>query len=304
MAGENRVFLGIDLSTVRQAGLGKTCVAVTEETDTGLALFGIETPEDDDALLEWLSLPFWMCGVDAPLSLPPCAICRSFPCDCPLADWFSAFGQHPQSAYHYRLSDLLIRESVPGVSPKPPISHGGPVDITPLSMRWLRLARLLCGREIGLSRIVEVYSSGAIQLYARWFGLTGDRVYRYRGGPERREVFLEKLASSGRLVASPMLWDQMRESEDSLDAVMAALSAWHASRREVLFPEVLLGLIVKEGVVGINPCTHFSEETRREMANWLLRSSWIMLPELKAKWSDSKELSEADCAHLEDVSEV
>lgn len=278
MGEEMELILGVDLSTVRQAEKGKTCVAVAEGCEAGIILHEVLMPEDDEALIALLSQPYTRCGIDAPLGLPPCVLCRAMPCDCPISTWMELLGQGPQAAYHYRLSDLVVRSCLSGVHPKPPLSTGGPVDITPLTMRWLRLARQLATRGCSLRQIVEVYATGAIQLYAQHFGLTAHQTYHYRSSEARRTTLIENLCDVGRLTASDMLWDQMVGSEDVLDAVMACLSAWHSLRGSVLLPQTLLDL--NSNGEAAFALAGIPREVREAMLEHLLRSPWVMLPAL------------------------
>lgn len=286
------LILGIDFSTVRLSYKGKTCIAVGESLPEGLHVHEVIPVCGDDELLCWLQKPFTLCGIDAPLSLPPCIFCPQVRCVCSYEHWMQELGEPAHHAYHYRLSDIVVRKAVRGISPKPPLSNGGPVDITPLTLRWMRLARSLATEPHILQRVVEVYATGAIQLYAQWLGVTPNRTFHYRASLQNRQVFLEKMRSLGRLHVDDVLWKRMLESEDSLDAVMVALSTWHAVQGRILQPETLLGLDTRSAF-GVQPIQTASSVIRRQIVDALLSAPWMVLPYLPVQ-SKKNENSEVN----------
>lgn len=272
-------FVGLDLSTRRQAEQGKTLAAIGQPWGQGVQLLEIRTLPSDASLLDLLqNQAFVACGVDAPLSLPPCVLCRVCPCDCPLSEWAGLLGFAADAVYHYRLSDLLLRKTVPGVSPKPPLSHGGPVDITPLTLRWLRLSRELSARKVSLQRVMEVYATGSIQLWAQALGLCQGQTFRYRSHPELRAGFLCELAEQGWLSAPEPLWERMVHSDDALDAAIACLSVRLAHDGRCLRPAVLLGLEREPAPSMVRPLQGVPMAVRRAMHAALEQMPWAALP--------------------------
>lgn len=274
------IFLGIDLSTQRQALQGKTQVALAESHSSGIHLLSVQPLLDDLALVELLAqTPFVACGVDAPLSLPPCVVCRVYPCPCVYETWAKMLGVDPAMVYHYRLSDLLIRKTIPHVAPKPPLSHGGPVDITPLSLRWLRLTRVLLSQHVLLERIVEVYASGAIQLFAQMAGLVSGERFSYRASAQKRAALLCFLAERHLLSSSAELWDIMVNNEDALDAVVACLCAWLAQQQKIIPASVLLGLQPYSPSWMVHPLHDSDREDRQRMLSVVQNAPWVALPD-------------------------
>ncbi|TNE48897.1 MAG: DUF429 domain-containing protein [Deltaproteobacteria bacterium] len=279
------VFLGLDLSTRRQSLQGKTMLARGEASGQGVRIVSIAPLLGDDALLNVLSeQSFVRCGIDCPLSLPSCVLCRVCPCDCRAAEWAVMLGFQPDDVFHYRLGDMLVRRTLQHVGPKPPLSNGGPVDITPLTLRWLRLSRTLLSRAAPLERIVEVYASGTIQILAELLGLVQQTVFRYRTSPALRASLLCELAERQWLTASEAAWEQLVDSDDAMDAAIACLSARLAYERHILWPSTLLGLDERASCSVVRPLQGSSKESRVSLAEVLLQQPWVALPDpLKLK---------------------
>lgn len=279
------MFFGIDLSTRRQSLQGKTILARGEARDFGVHIVSVEPLLDDEALLDVLTKQeFVRCGVDCPLSLPPCVLCRVCPCDCRWSEWAMMLGFQPDDIYHYRLSDMVVRKTVQHVGPKPPLSNGGPVDITPLTLRWLRLARQLFAQDAPLEKTVEVYASGSIQILATLTGLVQQTVFRYRKSSALRASFLCSLAERQWLTASEDVWELLVQSDDALDAAIACFSAYLASRGEILWPSDLLGLEERRSSSMVRPLQRGCYEMRSTLTEVLLQSPWVALPDpLKLK---------------------
>ncbi len=279
------VFLGLDLSTRRQSLQGKTILATGEAVGLGVRIVSITPLLGDEALLNVLSeQSFVRCGIDCPLSLPSCVLCRVCPCDCRAAEWAVMLGFQPDDVFHYRLSDMLIRRTLHHVGPKPPLSKGGPVDITPLTLRWLRLSRALLRKAAPLERMVEVYASGSIQILAELLGLVQQTVFRYRTSQILRASLLCELAERQWLTASEEAWEQLVASDDAMDAAIACLSARLAYERNILWPSTLLGLGDRLSCRLVRPLQGCSQESRTLLAEALLQQPWVALPDpLKLK---------------------
>ena len=277
--GSMKMILGIDLSSVRLAEKGKTMVAVLGETGTSLRLLSLFSLRDDRELVSLLkTCPFVICGVDAPLSLPPCVLCTHFPCPCLFGRWTELLGFAPEMAYHYRISDLVLRRSLPFVAPKPPLSNGGPVDITPLTMRWLRITRQLVAAGVPLQRIIEVYGSGAIQLYAQYFQLAAERIYHYRASEHNRRMLLEHVCEEGVLELTSVFRAELCENEDAFDALFVALTSWHTFHDRSYTPDMLLSsenkFLKEKGFWG-KVCGE-----KEAMVQFLSKKQWSFLPDL------------------------
>ena len=274
--------MGLDLSTLPQAQEGKTVLALLEQQKQHLFFQAFKTLETDEALLEQLASPSYVCcGIDAPLSLPPCLRCEDAPCQeqCPFERWSWLLDQRPDLFYHYRLADVIIKKSLKHISPKPPLSRGGPVDITPLTLRWLRLSRHLKTLSIPTNRLQEIYASGTAQLYAQKLHIANEQPFHYRKNQQLRQRLLDAIARQKWLKLSKSAKQQAIESEDAFDALMAALSAWHHAAQQTLTPEQLLGL--SESPSAVRPLSNdITIEDRIEMARLLSSGDWMRLPNL------------------------
>ena len=275
------MFIGIDMSTRGQARAGKTIAAVSESTKRGIKLLFLEALLDDQSLLSFLNREsFIVCGIDAPLSLPPCILCHSPNCiECSLAFFVKELGFDVEDLYHYRLSDLLIRKCLKGVSPKAPLSKGGPVDITPLTLRWLHLSRKLTKKKkLSNGYISEVYASGTIELYAQKFGLSIGKKFYYRASQEKRALFLCFLAEEGLLIANETILENLISSEDAFDAAIACLSGWLLYHQQSLEPAELLGLKKERASRFVSPVMSVKRTLRERMLIDLRSSPRPALP--------------------------
>lgn len=273
-----RIFAGIDMSTTRQAAHQHTYVACLDEQKDRLHLFALFPLLEDADLIAFLTeTHFLLCGIDAPLSLPPCGICRDIPCDCFYPQWATQLQEPWETFYHYRLCDILVRRTVPSLSPKPPLSNGGPVDITPLTMRWQRLYRSLAYHpNQPLQRIIEIYASGTGQLFAQKLTFPSIPGATLRTSHVYRAHFLSFLQEKYTLSCAPPLLEQAIESPDAFDAILSALSAFLTAQDQILQPEMLLGLTPAPAYV--TPLINLSLATRQHMAIALRNQSWPRLP--------------------------
>jgi len=275
---EEHFFLGIDMSTTGQAKQGKTVAALFREDFGKLALVTIFPVHTDEELLSLLQeQPFALCGMDAPLRLPPYILRTEDEQGYPLGRWLDYLGEHQDALYHYRLSDILIRKTLRNVGPKPALSRGGPVDLTPLTLRWLRLSRRLKGKPELQQRIIEVYASGAVQLFASALGLVHDAVFRYRKRNENRTQLLLKMIEKELIVIPDPLWGDICEHEDYFDAVIAGLTTWHAFYHRALSPTTFLGL--GDTSLHIKEPTSIPVEERHQMVEFLSDGNWAYLPD-------------------------
>lgn len=275
----DRLFMGIDLSAESQAVQGKTCVVIAKELERGICVISIHYPLDDRELLAFLIAPsIVVCAIDAPLCLPPCVSCQTLACDCSLNKWSQMMGFSDQTLYHYRFSDLILRKTVRGISPKPALSDGGPIDITPLTLRWLRIMRLLQSQQISHNRFLEVYASGAIQLFALHFKLLKSGVFRYRASIENRTQLLCLLTESGQISCCEEHWHQITHSEDAFDATFACLSAWSAYHNLNLSLAQMLGLQTPNPT-WLTPINAVSTSIRLQMLTYLQNNIHAVLPD-------------------------
>lgn len=273
-------FAGIDMSTTRQALSERTFAACIAQDGKKMELFALFPLRDDAELMGFLCEgTYALCGVDAPLSLPPCASCCDLGCGCSFPSWATELGEPWEVFYHYRLCDILLRRTVPPLSPKPALSNGGPIDITPLSLRWLRLSRVLATHPCRpMARVIEVYASGTAHLLAKKFAFSSPTRPTYRTSAALRARYVSCCVSVLPLHVPPALGALMIERQDALDAVLAALSAVFAAQGRVLQPRMLLGLTPAPAYV--KPLRHLSLATREEMAHHLTPQNWPMLPNL------------------------
>ncbi len=271
-------FAGVDMSTTRQALCERTFAACIAQRGETLELFALFPLRDDAELMGFLvEGDFALCGIDAPLCLPPCAFCRDLGCDCRFPAWAAELGEPWESFFHYRLCDILVRRAVPPLSPKPALSNGGPVDITPLSLRWLRLSRALAAHpRQPLARVVEVYASGTAHLLGKKLALSFSKGPTHRTSSLERTRCLSQFSSVFPFRCSGALEVLMVEHQDAFDAVLAAISAVFAAQGRVLHPRMLLGLT--QAPAYVKPLHHLSLATREEMADYLASPLWPMLP--------------------------
>ncbi len=233
-------LLGIDLSSVNLGRRGKTRAVWGRVDESGtLEFIGTERIEGDDDLLRILNDGGYLfCGIDAPLCLPPCVVCRDWRCQsCPILEVASALNFSHSYLFHFRLSDLVVKSANLGIFPKPALSNGGPVDITPLTMRWLRLARLLSSEGSALEKIFEVYTRGAVLLIAQSLGISPPTKSR---NPFERQLFLQGVTQNFPVRIPPKISEQLLKSEDLFDASIACLCMWFMLREEFYLPEEFL----------------------------------------------------------------
>lgn len=275
-------FLGIDLSTVRQAALGKTVLAVLRAGDTGPArLVELRALRTDGELVKALgSTSYRLCGVDTPMGLPPCAACRRADCPgCAYRRWSIALSGREDLFYHYRLCDALVGRTVRFVNPKPPLSNGGRVDITPLTMRWMRLRRQLPGRVEG--RVIEAYPSGAALLLAHQLGVVSG-AFPYKRERGARAALLDALLNHDEVAIPARLRRVLLAGDDGFDALIAALTAQQTVARRFLSWRALLGLEPAPVEVVELPSSLAMEE-RERLAAMIARGPWIHLPLLNGR---------------------
>ncbi len=273
------IFLGVDFSSINLAKKGKTVAVILSHKDKAAPPRIEESVrlENNEEFIDFLRLQsFSLCGVDAPLSLPPCLFCQRTHCDCPLVSWTPFLGISVEDFYHYRLSDILIRRAIPPLMPKPALSNGGPVDITPLALRWLHLSRMMKRQDLATDKIIEVYSSGAIPIYAKNFGM-GDTAFRYRSSPQERERLLTKILDSSIVTMTQRhLFDLFAYNEDAFDALFAALTTWQVAQGKALLPSQLLSLTPSPP--WIRQLEQIPLNEREKMTLFLKTSNWTFLP--------------------------
>ncbi len=238
--GRTGVFLGVDLSSHNLAVRGKTRVIIGRSKGGSLTFEEICSPKTDRELIEiFAESRFELCGIDSPLSLPPCSICRIWDClNCPYRKLaVEGLDFREEVLYHYRIADLVFRKLGWPVKPKPALSNGGPVDITPLTLRWQKIARELfqLGRLFLLGRICEVYSRGiaalfSLSLFEQNLKLNSDLM---------REQFWSVLMKRYPVKIPDTIFSELIADRDSFDAALACLGSWFASRGEVNTPEDL-----------------------------------------------------------------
>ncbi|MEM1009600.1 MAG: hypothetical protein AAGJ35_11410, partial [Myxococcota bacterium] len=215
-----------------------------------LTLQQLRALHDDIALLEMLTEPQnQLCGLDVPLSLPPCLRCTQNPCPCSFNTWAQLLELPQQTFFHYRLCDVLIRKKFPHLTPKPPISNGGPVDITPLTLRWQRLNR--ANPQLPLHKIVEVYVSGSVQLLAEFMQLTPHKQrFPYRSSNVYRARMLHALQHTFPLTIPRPLQEPLQHNEDAFDALIAALCTCFAEQGWFYPPHTMLETTLSTTPVG------------------------------------------------------
>ena len=274
-----KFFLGIDFSSSHLAKKGKTVVVILaqKQGEDRPCVEEIIALRNNTEFTDFLGMQkFDLCGLDSPLSLPSCVLCQKTNCDCPLVHWRKLLGIGVEDFYHYRLSDILIRKAIPPLSPKPALSNGGPVDITPLTLRWLHLSRLLKQQNIATNRIIEVYGSGAIQIYAKELGLSEEKNFHYRRSEENRELLLSKISRFNVVQIKRELFEIFVNNEDAFDALFVALTSWHVANGYYLSPENLLSL--SNPPSWVRSLSHIPKIERLAMKTFLEDKQWSFLP--------------------------
>ena len=271
--------LGIDVSTLRQSREGRTLAVIAEIEDGVFCVREVRPLLDDEAFLHVLTeAPFLSCGLDLALTLPPCLMASndvSKRWEEKAVEW----GLSVETFYHYRPEDWLLRKMLPGIAPKPPISNGGPIDLTPLTLRWLRLKRQLDREQRQLAPLTEVYASAAIELLAKGFGFESRKRFPYRSSEEFRAQWPEELCRTQQVVIPDTLWSTLISSDDPLDALTCGWVAWRASLREGLRAQDWLAW---EGGFGWKEAPELSLEAREWLDEWWRKSPSGVLPDPRA----------------------
>jgi predicted nuclease with RNAse H fold len=232
--------LGIDLASRDE----RTAMASIVWADGTATVGPPESPVSDEGALRALRRADWA-GIDAPFGWPQAAV-RA------IRD-YSEHGAWPDAlalrTLRFRLTDIDVRERV----------NAWPLSVSSdrIAIPAWRCARLLARHapgsvdRLGANHVVEVYPGAALTLW-------GFRRRGYKGGgdakrrSEQREArarLVDEIAArgSGWLDLSAAA-DACLESDDALDAVLAALLARAAARDLTLPPpRCQLGVIRREG---------------------------------------------------------